>query len=166
MKYLFFLLLLVQCKQKTKNDAVVKKTYPEAVGYLNDFAHVLSPAEASSLDSTLREFEKRTTNEIAVVTIDSLPSDTTTIEHYTLGLARQWGVGKKESDNGLVFLFAIKNRKVRMETGTGTMKVLSNEQCGAIIDSFIKPNFKNQDYYKGISQALAATMAHLSKTGN
>lgn len=161
MKYLLFLLLLVQCKSKTKND-VAKTAYPSQVGYVNDFAGVLTQAEISTLESTISSFEKQTTHELAVVTIDSLPTDTTTIESYSLGLAREWGVGKKESNNGLIFLFAIKNRKVRIETGTGTEKILSNKQCDAIIDSFIKPNFKTGDYYKGISLALAATMAHLS----
>lgn len=162
MKYLFFLLLLVQCKTKAKDDGVVKTTYPKSVGYVNDFAHVLTPEQVARLDSTLSAFEKQTTNEIAIVTIDSLPSDTTSIESYTLELAREWGVGKKGSDNGLVFLFAMKNRKVRIETGTGTAKILSNEQCGTIIDTFIKPNFKKEEYYNGIASAVSAVMAHLS----
>lgn len=161
MKYLLFLLLLVQCKSKTKND-VVKTAYPAQEGYVNDFAGVLTQAEISTLDSALSDFEKQTTNEIVVVTIDSLTSDTTTIETYSLGLAREWGVGKKGANNGLVFLFVMKKRQVRIEVGTGLEKVMTNKQCGAIIDSFIKPNFKTGDYYKGISLALAATMAHLS----
>lgn len=158
MKYLIIALLFAQCKSTPKDTTVTPTIYPQSVGYLNDFAHVLSPAQANSLDSTLRDFEKRTTNEIAVVTIDSLPSDTSTIESYSLQLANKWGVGKKGKDNGLLFLFVIKQRKMRMEVGAGLEELFTDVKCRTVMDEYIKPEFKKGNYYEGIRQGLEATM--------
>ena len=68
-----------------------------------------------SLEEELGDFEKETTAEITVVTIESLGDDS--IEEYAVRLFEQWKIGKKEKDNGILLLIAKKERKVRIEVG-------------------------------------------------
>jgi uncharacterized protein len=86
--------------------------YPKPSGYVNDFAGLLSHDQGAALNSELAAFEKRTTVEIAVVTVPSLKGHN--VEDYTRGLAKEWGVGKAGRNNGVVFLIAPNERKMRI----------------------------------------------------
>jgi uncharacterized protein len=159
MKHLIYLFLLfVQCKPKTQTPTA-KDNFPRPVGYVNDFARILLPSQIILLDSILGAFERQTTNEIAIVTLDSISPYT--IEDYSLKLAKSWGVGQKEYNNGVVMLFAMGERKMRISTGTGLEKILTNKDCGIILDSLLKPHFKQQDYYTGIKLATDGVITHL-----
>ena len=59
-------------------------------GFVNDFAGVLSQETKAGLESQLTQFKSETTNEISVVTIQSLDGDT--IENYANTLFREWGI--------------------------------------------------------------------------
>jgi uncharacterized protein len=61
--------------------------------------------------------------EIAVVTVRSLNGQS--IEDYTKGLAREWGVGTHGKNNGIVFLVALSERKIRIETASGARAILT-----------------------------------------
>jgi len=75
--------------------------YPDYVGYVNDYAHLLSAAQASALNQELRDFDNRTTIEIAVVTVDSIGSESP--QDYAVNLGNYWGVGR-DSSIGLNFV--------------------------------------------------------------
>ena len=62
--------------------------------YVNDYANMLQPGDVTTLETKLRDFEKNTTNEVAVVTIKSLDGDT--IENVAQEIFTKWGIGKKE----------------------------------------------------------------------
>src|ERR1700752_4711774 len=81
---------------------VYAQQYPKATGYVNDFAQLLTRMQGASLNNELATFEKKTTIEIAVVTVPWLNNQS--IEDYTRGLAKDWGVGKRGQNNGVVFL--------------------------------------------------------------
>ena len=65
--------------------------WPKPVGYVNDYAEILTPGQILKLDNELKEFDNNTTYEIAVVTVQSLGG--LNIEAYTMGLMNNWGVG-------------------------------------------------------------------------
>src|SRR2546430_4392626 len=91
--------------------------YPSPQGYVTDAAGVLDPSSKAQLESHLAEFERQTSNEIAVATVPSLEGET--IETYAVELFKRWGVGKKGKDNGILLLVAPNDRKVRIEVGYG-----------------------------------------------
>ena len=66
------------------------------VGFVNDFAGVLSGEQRQILEGKLSEFEKETSNEISVAVISGLQGDT--IENFAVKLFEEWGVGKKDKD--------------------------------------------------------------------
>jgi len=126
--------------------------YPDYTGYVNDFAGILDNASASDLEALITGIEQDTGAEIAVVTIDTLEG--ITIEEYAVQLFEQWGIGKADEDNGLLILVALAERQVRIEVGYGLEGVVTDLEAGRIIDEIIVPNFKNEDYSRGIYDAV------------
>ena len=117
-------------------------------GYVSDFANLLTPALKTELQALLRETEQQTGAEIALVTVPSL--DGATVEQYANTLFKEWGIGKKGLDNGVLVLVAPAERKVRIEVGYGLEPVLPDGLAGEIIRTDFLPPFTNGDYPRGI----------------
>ena len=130
--------------------------YPKATGYVNDFAHVLSQEQAEGLNTNLAELEKKTSVEVAVVTVSSLNGQD--VESYTRGLATAWHVGKRGKNNGVVFLIAPNEHKMRIQTASGSRSVLTDSTADEIRDTFILPAFKRGDMAGGIVDGTHAIM--------
>lgn len=146
-------LILFFCSQ------AVSVNYPSPTGYVNDFAKILPEKVRSGLEQKLSDYEKQTSIEIAVVTTPSL--DGMTIEDWTIGLATNWGVGKKGKDNGLVIAVAPNERKIKIEVGYGLEGDLPDGKCGRILDEFAIPNFKNKNYTEGITSTVGEIIRQL-----
>lgn len=133
--------------------------YPKATGYVNDFANLLTREQGVSLNDELAAFEKKTTIEIAVVTVPWLNNQS--IEDYTRGLAKEWGVGKRGQNNGIVFLIAPKERKMRIETASGARSILTDTRADQIRDNTVLPRFKASNMAQGIIDGTHAIMRTL-----
>ena len=120
----------------------------QPTGYVNDFAEVIEPGAKIQLESELKSFDAETGHEISVVTVNSLGEDY--IENFAVKLFEEWGVGKKDVDNGVLFLVAIDDREMRIEVGYGLEGALTDLQSKGILDSFAKPAFQQGDYTSGI----------------
>lgn len=121
-------------------------------GFISDFANILKDNERQSLEDKLSNFEKKSSNEIAVATIDNLGDDT--IEDFANKLFEEWGIGKKKKDNGVLILIALQDRKMRIEVGYGLEGALTDAQANWIINNIMKPAFRESNYYTGIDQAV------------
>lgn len=124
---------------------------PNPPRLVNDLAGVLSPQEEQQLESELVAYDDSTSNQIAIVLINTL--DDYPIEEYATRLFREWGVGNKNNNNGVVILAAIRDRKIRIEIGYGLEGAIPDITTGHIIQNDIAPNFRSGDYYQGLSQA-------------
>ncbi|MCM8785138.1 MAG: TPM domain-containing protein [Candidatus Omnitrophica bacterium] len=122
------------------------------IGYLNDFADILSQNQKEEIEKNLREIEKQTGNEIVVLTIKSLEGQN--IEEFANEIFNSWGIGKKGKDNGVLIVVAMKERAIRIEVGYGLEKYLSDAVCGRIIRNIIVPNFRKNNYYNGIKESI------------
>ncbi|MBU0981822.1 TPM domain-containing protein [Patescibacteria group bacterium] len=121
-------------------------------GYVLDEAELISNEAQAQMESRLATLELETSTEIAVVTVTSLQGYE--IEEFTLALARDWGVGQEEHNNGLVLLVAPNEHKVRIEVGYGLEGVVTDAQSSAIIDKVLIPYFKYGEYEKGILEGV------------
>ncbi|HYD19918.1 MAG TPA: TPM domain-containing protein, partial [Flavipsychrobacter sp.] len=93
--------------------------FPRPTGYVNDFARMFTMEQVHTLDSIIRDYEKRTTVEISIVTLDSSMVGQQDFDQYTLKLANYWGVGKKETKNGVLIAYAPYLRRIRINNGFG-----------------------------------------------
>lgn len=129
-------------------------------GFVNDYAHMLSADEVVSLETKISQFEKQTSNEIAVVTIPSLDGDT--IENVAQQIFTQWGLGKKDKNNGVLLLISLADRQTRIHTGYGVEGDLTDIGTSYIQQDIITPAFKEGRYADGISGAVDAMIKALS----
>lgn len=130
---------------------------PQPTGYVNDYAGVLSAETRASLESELAAFNASTTNEVAVVTVPSMNGDY--IEHYAVTVFKDWGIGTKKNNNGVLLLVAKEERKIRIEVGYGLEGALPDSVAQSIINNDITPALKNGDYDTGLTQGARTIMA-------
>src|SRR3989338_1634920 len=79
-------------------------------GFVNDFAQMMTAEARTALEQRLTSFSQETGHEITVVAIPNLNGDT--VENYADKLFQEWGIGKKEYDNGVLFLISRDDRKL------------------------------------------------------
>jgi len=127
---------------------------PSPPRLVNDFAGVLSPQEAQQLEQQLVAYDDSTSNQIAIVLVKTL--NDYPIEEYVLKLFREWGVGNKKTNNGVVILAAIDDHKIRIEVGYGLEGAIPDITANHIIQNDIAPNFRSGDYFDGLSKAAAS----------
>jgi uncharacterized protein len=117
---------------------------------VNDFANILNSNTISTLNNSLTQFAKSTSNQIVVVTVPDLQD--TTLEDYATRLFEKWKIGTKGKDNGVLLLVAQKEREVRIEVGYGLEPVLNDAKAGRIIRDVIIPEFKTGNYDTGVTK--------------
>lgn len=118
-------------------------------GFIADEAKVLSEDVIQDLNMTLWDLQKKSGADIAVVTLPSL--DGRSVVDVALDIGRSYKIGSKEKNNGVVFLTAINERKMRIEIGTGLEGKIKVTQLTEIRDNDILPYYRQSDYENGIA---------------
>ena len=156
--YIFILLLVsaVSFSQNTFDPESLLKPRTGKQELVNDFTGTLTPDQKQALENKLVAFNDSTSTQIAVVIIPSLNGND--ISDFNVKLGRAWGVGGKEFSNGVVLLIAKGDRKLNIATGYGVEGALPDITSKHIIDDVIVPNFKGDDYYRGIDEGTEAIM--------
>ena len=147
--FAFIFLLISFCVQAQIDKVVPARPDPPKLA--NDFADMLTPEQEHALEAKLVAYNDSTSSQVAVVTIQSL--DGYDISEYALALGRKWQVGGKEFNNGVIILVSKQDRKARIEVGYGLEGAVPDITAKSIVDNAITPNFKNEDYYRGLDQA-------------
>ncbi len=127
---------------------------PNPPKLVNDLAHLMSAEQVQSLENALVAYDDEASTQITIVTVSDL--DGYPIDDYAMAIGRQWGVGRKGKNNGLVILVSKVERKINISTGYGMEGVLPDLICRRIIENEIKPNFRSGEYYGGFTAALEA----------
>ncbi len=125
-------------------------------GYVNDFAHKLDPGGQQTLEAYCAEVERVTGAQFAIVLVDSLDGEP--VEDVTNRLFREWGVGKKGANEGLMILLSIQDRKSRVEVGYGLEPVITDGFSGSVLRN-IRPILQQGNY-------AAALLAAAQELGN
>lgn len=145
-----FVILLLSTSWLFAQDIPAKPNPPRLV---NDFVGgLLSQGQIDALESKLKTYNDTTSTQITIVIVKSVqPYD---ISEYAIKLGREWGVGQKGKNNGIVLLWAPGDRKVFIATGYGMEGSMTDAYSKRIIEQVIKPNFKALQYYAGLDQAV------------
>jgi uncharacterized protein len=112
-------------------------------GYVSDFAGVIDAPAKSRLEQYLAAAQGATGAQIALVTLPSLQGEP--IEDVANTLFRAWGVGQKGQNNGVLILFAIGDRRDRVEVGYGLEPILTDGAVGSILRQ-VRPLLAKQQY--------------------
>ncbi|TNC12369.1 TPM domain-containing protein [Methylobacterium terricola] len=133
---------------------------PPLTGRVVDGAGLLRPEERAALAATLKAHADKTTDQVVVATLPSLQG--TSVEDFANRLFRAWGLGAGAKNNGVLFLVAPNERKVRIEVGYGLEGALTDALSKVIIASAVAPKFKAGDFPGGIRAGVDGILGILS----
>ncbi len=133
-------------------------------GYVSDFANLLKPNDKLAITKFASELEKKTTAQLAVVTIQSTQPET--IQGFSVRLFDQWKIGQKGKDNGVLILIAVKDRKAWITTGYGLEGAIPDVIANKIVQANMIPYFKSGQYSQGIKEGSVAVISLIAKEYN
>jgi WD40 repeat protein/formylglycine-generating enzyme required for sulfatase activity/murein DD-endopeptidase MepM/ murein hydrolase activator NlpD/roadblock/LC7 domain-containing protein len=122
--------------------------------WVSDMAGIISDEDETSINTLIDQLEKKTSAEIAVVTVESVGDMTP--KNFAHELFNFWGIGKKGKDNGILVFLVMDVKRIEIETGYGTQRVLTDGKVGEILDTYIMPKFREGDFGKGIFAGVQA----------
>jgi len=135
--------------------------YPANGGYVTDLANVIGQDYSQKISQLADELQQNTGAQLAVATVKTTrPLDT---KSYAVELFKRWGIGEQGKDNGLLILFAAKEKRIEVEVGYGLEGIITDGYVGSVLDKFALPSFKEKDYGKGIYLAVAAFADKINK---
>jgi len=145
---------------------LAQSSYPTRTDtYINDFNGMMSSSLEAKLRGWLIELKSKYNIEMTVVTINSIrdykTSDyntaDTSIESFATHVFNRWGIGDRATNKGVMLLVAKDDRKVRIELGKGYESIY-NQRAQGVINEYILPSFKKEDYVTGIEKGVRSTI--------
>jgi uncharacterized protein len=140
-----------------------KMPVPMLKNRVNDTANVLSIEDVGRISDLLRNYEKETKHQIAVLIVPTLGDET--IERFCLRTSNKWGLGRKGIDDGILVCLAMKERWARIELGIGMNRYISNAEAKEIIDVEMTPAFLKKDFAGGLERGLKRGLKRLADAG-
>ncbi len=125
---------------------------PELRRYVTDLAGVLSPGDVDAIEQLLRQYDDSTSNQFVVLVVSSLEGES--LEDFSMRVAEKNRIGQEGKDNGLLFLVAVNDRKMRFEVGYGLEPVLTDAATSMIISEIVAPQFRSGNYARGIFDGM------------
>lgn len=125
---------------------------------VNDYTGTLSEPQKQALENKLVAFDDSTSTQVAIAIVKSVGEYD--INEYALGLGRLWGVGGAKKNNGVMIVVSLGDRKISIQTGYGVEGALPDIITKRIIETEIKPYFKEGDYYGGLDAGTTAIIKY------
>jgi len=113
---------------------------PERVGFVNDFAKLLSSEERTRIEEHLLQFYQRYGGELVLVTVKS--TNPVKASEYVFWLFNRWQVGG-ETHAGLMILLALSEQRIECEVGYSWEPFISDIESGAMLDEHVVPLLKD-----------------------
>ncbi|MFZ7132216.1 MAG: TPM domain-containing protein [Eubacteriales bacterium] len=133
---------------------------PTPVFYVNDFGNVIEPETEAAIEAASARLEQLTSAQVVVVTMDDIGENN--LEEYTLGLFREWGIGNKEEDNG-VLIFLSLDGHTRIDVGYGLEGILPDGKTGRIQDELMLTDYNQGEFSQGILNGFNAIVNEVYK---
>ena len=134
--------------------------FPPLTGRVVDQANVMTPQSRANVEAKLKDLEDKSSIQLVVATVKSLQGGD--IETFANELFRFWKLGEAKKNNGVLFLVAPAEHKVRIEVGYGLEGTLTDALSSVIIQSAVLPRFKANDFSGGIERGVDGIISVLS----
>lgn len=135
---------------------------PKHKGWVNDFDNLFTNSEKKKLDSVISLFEKETSAQICIITLDTLCVATDKFNDLVLRFANGWGVGQKGKNNGVTIGINRGYRKIRITNGYGIEKIFTDLETKKIMENYFIASFKKDEYFKGTYDGVLALIKTLT----
>ncbi|MEO8822293.1 MAG: TPM domain-containing protein [Ginsengibacter sp.] len=141
-------------------------TLPAAIGWVNDFENLFTEEQERFLEKTLEHFEKSTSIEISIVTLDSNMVTANKFNDFSFRLMKIWGIGKISKSNGILICICKDYRRICVTTDFGIDRYMTTIEKEKVINKDFIPYFAKNDYYDGTSTGLNAMLSKIVKRWN
>ena len=118
---------------------------------------VFDAGEEARLEAVLQAINDSTSTQIAVLFVDRVNDDLNFVAAQT---GEAWGIGQAETDNGMLVLIALEDRKMAIQVGRGLEATVTDLESHLLIENVLKPAFREQAYAAGI-EAVATQVAQM-----
>lgn len=149
---LLFSSMITQAKQTT---------YPPMQDAITDTVGLLSPSDFQSINGKIMALEQSTGAQLSVLIIDS--TEGVSIEQYAHEIFNTWRIGRLTVDDGVLLLVALQDRAVRIEVGYGLEGQITDYFARHVINDYIVPFFRAEQYTQGIDRAVDALIAKIKQ---
>lgn len=138
-------------------------TLPAAIGWVNDFEGLYDKSQEDSLESIIQHFEKKTTIEIAIVSVDSNMVASDQFNEFTYRLLKIWGIGKITRSNGMVICICKDYKTIFISSDFGLDNYLDDYDKYKIVNKNVLPYFKKNNYFMGTLSGLNAILNKIDR---
>ncbi len=129
---------------------------PKLTGRVVDLTGTLGSAEREAIAAKLKAFEESKGSQVAVLLVPSIGQET--IEEFATRVTDEWKLGRAGVDDGVLFVIAKQERRMRIQTGRGVQGVLTDALSKRIIAERVSPRFRSGDFAGGIADGVDAIM--------
>lgn len=130
---------------------------PRLTAHVNDYATLLSSADAQQLEARLQAFEAKTGHQYALLTVPSLQG--LPIEDFGIKVVEAWKLGDQKRDDGLVLIISQQERKMRIEVGYGLEGEIPDAVASRVVREILQPAFKRGQFAAGIQAGFDVLIA-------
>lgn len=127
---------------------------PNPPRLVNDLADIFSATEEQQLENRLVAYDDSTSTQIVVLTVPDIGNWEIAQFSYSVGDA--WGVGRKQKDNGIVMVLAMKSHDVFIATGKGVEGAVPDAIANRIVEDIMIPKFRQDVFYGGVDAGVTA----------
>lgn len=156
---ILFSCILTSCSFEEESQLLIPDVKKDT--YIYDQGKFIDDQVEEKINNLLIQLEEQTTIEFVVITIPSL--NNLTIENYAVKLGNKLGIGKAETDNGILLLISKEDTKVRLEIGKGLQGILTDATSGRILDAFFVPSRDKDNYDEASLNTVQAVINCLAK---
>jgi uncharacterized protein len=142
-------------------SALGERPFPKPQGLVNDFANVIPPEYERQIDAVTAELLGKTDVPVVVVTMTEIGG--AEYNEYANRLYSAWGIGQKGEDKGVLIFLALRERKMRIETGYGVEGILPDGLVGEIRDRYMLPFLKKDKFGEGVLNGTVAIAQVIAK---
>lgn len=129
---------------------------PKLSGRVVDLTGTLSTADRQAIAAKLAAFEQAKGSQVAVLLVPNLGDET--IEEFATRVTDAWQLGRAGVDDGVLFVVAMQERRLRIQTGRGVQGTLTDALSKRIIAELVTPRFRAGDFPGGIHAGVDAIL--------
>lgn len=127
---------------------------PPLSAHVTDRTGTLDARQIQTLEAELTALEQSKGSQVAVLLVPTTaPED---IAAYGIRVAEAWKLGRKGTDDGVIVIVAVQDRRVRIEVGRGLEGAIPDAAAARVIREYIAPRFRANDYFGGLHDAIGA----------
>ncbi|GAA5033395.1 hypothetical protein GCM10011506_25590 [Marivirga lumbricoides] len=150
-KYILSISLLLFSFFSVAQNGIPERPNPPRL--VNDYTNTLSRQEQNQLERKLRAYNDSTSTQVAIILTDTYGEYDP--NQFGVKVFDKWKIGQEGKNNGILISVAIEDKKMYINTGYGVEDRITDAAAKTIIENYMKPAFRNNNFYQGLDEATS-----------